>query len=83
MVLVIGGSVRWLGKSPNSTAVLHLDGRLPERDAKQDLDHEAGVNGRITEGRLTATSASQCNLPHHRRIKPDGQKTTLESHSDS
>ena len=43
LVLVIGnvprggGSVRWSGKSPNSTAVLHLDGHLAlhrQRDAK-------------------------------------------------
>ncbi len=55
VVLVIGGSVRWSGKSPNSTAVLHLDGHLAlHRQSGAKFHH---LHGRYQEGISRATLA--------------------------
>ena len=49
-------------------------GRLPERDAEQDLHRQAGLDGGIAVGLLSATPACRRGIPAHLRIEPDRQR---------
>lgn len=54
-------------------------GRLPQRHAEQHLHREAGLDGGIAVGLLSATSTRRRRLPDHLGVKPDRQRaSTLE-----
>jgi hypothetical protein len=50
---------------------------LPKRQAKQDYQRQAGLNGGITEVLLATALAGWRRRPNHLWIKPDRQRSTL------
>ena len=55
----------------------HKPDRLPQRQAEQHFECQAGLYRCIAIGLLTASSPRWCSLPYHFRIKPDRERSPL------
>ena len=73
------GAEIWRGPvQPNQPQqALDEPGCLAKRHAKQDLQRQTSLNGRITELLLPTALAAWWRCPNHLRIKPDRQQSTL------
>lgn len=70
-----------IGHGPVETGQLQQardeSSRLPKRQAKEDFDRQAHLDGSSAVGLLAATPPGGRGFPLHRRIKPDRQRSTL------